>query len=207
MKDFLTLTNLNDISFRNNTGYIVGDAHACFFSSDKGTSWVFKDIAFENPYNQNVSGFDLLSVNQTQNHACILIGGHIGGSGWFINLDNNKFFHPSMNVTSFVMKNDSIGYASSATFTTGSSGVGYIGVQIFNLNKIDPHSSQYMGASTFSEFDFDGNHSDMSFVNDSIGYLATGSLLYFLKKYIPVIVIPDGLNNITELSQAILARL
>jgi len=55
-----------------------------------------------------------------------------------------------------------------------------------------------MGASTFSETDFDVNHSDMSFANDSIGYLASGSLLYYLKKYIPVIVIPEGLNNITN---------
>jgi hypothetical protein len=194
-KDFLTLTNLNDISFRNNIGYIVGNADTCYYSSDKGISWSFKDIAIENPYNYSLASFDLLTVNQTQNHSCILIG--VYGSGSSINIDNNTFIKTS-NISNLTMKNDSIGCISSETFTTGSIGSHIISVHIFNLNKIDSYFTQYMGANTFSEHDFDINHADLSFINDSIGYLASGSLFYQLKKYIPVIVIPEGLNNITN---------
>jgi hypothetical protein len=198
-KDFSTLAKLNDISFRSNIGYIVGNDHTCFRSSDKGGSWITKDITLSNPYQTA-----LISVNQTLNHTCILIGiNDFGTRGLSINVDNNLFIQPTYYATNFTMKNDSIGYGSSASCITGSSGGCNIGVQIFNLNKIDPYSTQYMGASTFSEDDFDVNHSDMSFVNDSIGYLATGSLLYRLKKYIPVIPEPNGLNIITNMKLTI----
>jgi hypothetical protein len=200
-KDFSVLANLNDISFRNNTGYIVGNAHTCFFSSDKGSNWIFKDIALDNPYNEPVSIFDLFSINQTQNHACILIG--YEKTGWSINIDNNTFIHTSTTVTNFTMKNDSIGYASSGNCTAGSNGTGSsscsIAVQILNLNNIVPYSAYFIGVNNPSSYlDFDSNHSDMNFVNDSIGYLVSGSLLYQLKKYIPVIPDPNGLNNVTN---------
>jgi len=193
-KDFSISANLNDISFRNNTGYIVGNAHTCFFSSDKGSSWAFNDVAVENQYNSfPASMFNLLSINQTQNHTCILYG--IFFLGEFINVDNNTFIIAS-SANNFTMKNDSIGCISSQVFTTGSSISHTINVKVFNLNKIDSNFAQYPGANTFSEIDTDINHSDMSFANDSIGYLASGSLLYRLKKYIPGSY--DGLNNITN---------
>lgn len=193
IKDLSTTDKLNDISFRNNVGYIVGNAHTCFVTSDYGQNWTIKDVAVENPYNYNVSFFCLLSVNQTQNHTSILIGDEYI-TGWFINVDNNIFIRPGSTVTNFTMKNDSIGFASSAACTTGGSSGCIVRTQIFNLNKIDPYAEQYMEASNFAGFD--DHHSDMSFVNDSTGYLATGSSLFCLKKYIPPII--DGLKSTTK---------
>jgi len=193
-KDFSTLANINDISFRNNNGYIVGNAHTCFFSSDKGSNWMFKDIAVENPYNNPISMFDLLSVNQTLSHTCVLIGNYF--MGLTINIDNSTLTHPSNQgnfVTSFVMKNDSIGYGFWGGCTTGSSGCS-IFVQTINLNKIDPYSSIGWGISTL--LSFNSQNSDMSFANDSIGYIVSGPSFLHLKRYIPEI--HDGLNNINN---------
>ena len=189
MKDFLTLTNLNDISFRNNTGYIVGNADTCFFSSDKGTSWAFKDVAVENPYNESTSIFNLLSINQTENHTCIMSGRDIRGE--FINVDNNTFIHPPYplnQITSFVMKNDSIGYGVWIGCAIGC----FIAMPVINILNSSNNQSYSISLTSYLETDY----IDMSFVNDSIEYLIAGSLLYHLKSYISVV--PDGLNNITN---------
>ena len=196
-KNFSVSVKLNDVSFKNNEGYIVGDAHTCFFSSDKGINWNFKDMVVKQQYvpDRPANDFSLLSVNQTANHTCILYSLFDIQRGMSINVDNNITIYPRYGISNFTMKNDTIGCGSTADCIAGSSGVGYISVQIFNLNKIDSNSTYDMeGAYTFSEFDFDTNHSDMSFVNDSIGYLACGSLFYRLKKYIPPVII-DGLTD------------
>lgn len=193
-KNFSVSVKLNDVSFKNNEGYIVGNAHTCFVSDDYGSNWIFKDITVENPSNLPVSIFDLLSINQTENHTCILFVKDLGQ--YYINVDNNTFIYPyHLTLNNFTMQNDSIGYGSSLVVTTGSEACN-LSVEIFNLNKY-PYSSNYMGvggANTFLFHDFDPEHADMSFTNDSIGYLASGSVLYYLKKYIPP-VIHDGLSN------------
>lgn len=192
-KDFSTTAKLNDISFRNNTGYIVGNAHTCFYTSDNGSNWSIKDIALYNPYVT-----DLISINQTTNHTCILIGdNYIGCHGLFINVDNNKFVIPvAYYITNFTMKSDSIGYGSSFIVTTGKNDGYDLRVEIFNLNKYSYYLNDFMSVgdnNTFSFDDFDYYHSDMSFANDSIGYLACGAVLYYLTKYVPVI--HDGLSE------------
>ena len=185
-KDFSTLTNLNDISFRNNIGYIVGNADTCFFSSDKGNCWAFKDIKVENPYNDPASIFDLLSVNQTENHTCILYGRYHCGE--FINVDNNKFIQPSNSVTSFIMKNDSIGYGLWLGCAIGC----FIAIPVYNIYNSSINQSYSISLSSYINTDY----IDMSFVNDTIEYLVAGTLLFHLKKYISVG--PEGLNNITN---------
>jgi len=188
-KDFSTLANLNDISFRNNIGYIVGNAHTCFFSSDKGNNWAFKDIAIENP-----SADFLLSVNQTQNHTCILIGEY-DFDGNTINVGNNTFIHPTNklgnSISSFVMKNDSIGYGFIAAYLTGGGG-SIILVPRININNLNDHSIDQSLSNLAS--DYDDENSDINFVNDSIEYILSGPSLFQMKRY----VAPDGLNNITN---------
>jgi photosystem II stability/assembly factor-like uncharacterized protein len=194
-KDFSILANLNDISFRNNTGYIVGDAHTCFVSNDKGNNWAFKDIAVENPRNYPISVFHLLSVNQTLSHTCIFIGRDFYELSF--NIDNITLIYPSNqgSITCFVMKNDSIGYASSELRVAGSSGLCSIGTDAFNINKTDKPWVESMYIS-LPESNIDFNHSDMSFVNDSIGYLACGTSLLKLKSYTPQL--PQGLVDVTS---------
>jgi len=184
-KIFSTFANLNDISFRNNVGYIVGNADTCFFSSDKGNSWGFKNIEVQNPYNDPASMFNLFSINQTESHTCILYGRNLLGE--FINVDNNKNIQPpySLNqITGFVMKNDSIGFGVSMNCAIGC----FIAIPVINI--LNSSSSQLYSISL--SYYIETNHVDMSFVNDSIGYLASGSLLYHMKKYIPIV---DGLNQ------------
>jgi len=184
-KDFSISATLNDISFRNNIGYIVGNAHACFFSSNHGSNWIVKDVALENQYI-----FDLLSINQTENHTCMLIGNDY--SGISITVDNSVFVHPLNQIgslTSFVMKNDSIGYGFWAVVTTGSE---YrIDVKIININKTQGYIPEGFELQCPN---FDVDHSDINFVNDSIEYILSGPSLFQMKRY----VAPDGLNNITN---------
>jgi len=190
-KDFSTLANLNDISFRNNIGYIVGNAHTCFFSSDKGNNWAFKDIAIENP-----SADFLLSVNQTQNHTCILIGEY-DFDGNTINVGNNTFIHPTNklgnSISSFVMKNDSIGYGFIAAYLTGGGG-SIILVPRININNLNDHSIDQSLSNLAS--DYDDENSDINFVNDSIEYILSGPSLFHLKRYIPID--PNELVNVVN---------
>jgi photosystem II stability/assembly factor-like uncharacterized protein len=194
IKDFSTSVKLNDISFRNNVGYIVGNAHTCFYTTDKGSSWKTKDITLSNPYQTA-----LISVNQTMNHTCILIGDNdFGTFGLYINVDNNIFVQPNYHATSFTMKNDSIGYSTWSDCLAGSIGGCSISVQEFNLKNIEPYAAKFLGVNTFSVFDI--NHSDMNFVNDSIGYFATGFSFFQLKKYIPEVIQGVIERKKTELS-------
>lgn len=188
-KDFSISASLNDVSFRNNEGYIVGNAHTCFFSSDKGSNWIAENVAINNIGNTPISTLNLQSANQTQNHTCILIGNDYKGSS--INIDNNVFRRPLNQggyFTSFVMKNDSIGYGFWGGYTTGS---GYtIYVEIININKTQGYIPE--GFELQNPY-FDDQHSDINFVNDSIEYIISGPSLFHLKRYFPDII--DGLNN------------
>lgn len=187
-KDFSVLASLNDISFRNNTGYIVGNAHTCFLSSDKGSNWIAEDVAIDNPGNTPISTFNLQSVNQTQNHTCTLTG--IDYRGLSINIDNSVFRRPLNQegfITSFVMKNDSIGYGFWGGYTTGT---GYtIYVEIININKTQGYIPE--GFELQNPY-FDDQHSDINFVNDSIEYIISGPSLFHLKRY----MVADELNSI-----------
>lgn len=188
-KDFSISANLNDISFRNNTGYIVGNAHTCFFSSDYGNNWTINDITVGNPYNEPISIFNLLSINQTKNHTCIVYGRNLRGE--FINVDNNTLIHPPYplnQITSFVMKNDSIGYGVWIGCAIGC----FIAMPVINILNSSNSQSYSISLTSYLKTDY----IDMSFVNDSIEYLIAGPLLYHLKRYISVA--PDGLNNITN---------
>jgi len=192
LKDFSISAKLNDVSFRNNMGYIVGNAHTCFFSSNKGNNWAFNDITVENPYNEPDSIFDLLSVNQTENHTSILYGRYLRGE--LINVDNNKniqLTYPLNYITNFVMKNDSIGYGLWIGCAIGC----FIAMPVINILNSSNSQSHSISLSNFSSYSFTDymDHADMSFVNDSIEYLVAGHLFFHLKRYVPVIY--NGLNG------------
>lgn len=183
IKDLSTTAKLNDISFRNNVGYIVGNSHTCFVTSDYGQNWIPKNITVNNPYNFSITTFDLKSVCQTQNHVCILLG--VDFRGHTINIDNSALIPmvaPGGFVTSFGMKNDSIGYGFWGGCTTGSSGC------MVSIPTINILSSQNYIESMFditATNIFNDQQSDISCVNDSIGYIVSGCSCFKLKRYIP----------------------
>lgn len=192
-KDFSISAKFNDVSFKNNEGYIVGDTHTCFVSVDYGTNWEFKDIRVDNPYNLPATVFDLFSINQTENHTCILYGRDLRGE--FINVDNSTFVHPPYplnSVTNFVMKNDSIGYGFWKDCLAGSSGCSVLVPVINILNSSKSYCYDLSNISHYSETDYI-DHADMSFVNDSIEYVVAGPSMFHLKRYIPVI--RDGISE------------
>ncbi|MGB4577336.1 MAG: YCF48-related protein [Paludibacter sp.] len=206
LKDFSVSVKLNDVSFRNNEGYIVGDTHTCFVSEDYGTNWRFKDIHVDNPYNLPATVFDLFSIDQTENHICILYGRVLRGE--FINIDNSTFVRPPYpfnSVTNFVMKNDSIGYGFWKDCLAGSSGCSVLVPVINILNSSKSYCYDLSYISHYLETDYIV-HADMSFVNDSIEYVVAGPSMFHLKKYVPVIIIPDGINETENKKISIMAN-
>lgn len=196
-RDFALMTKLNDVSFKNNNGYIVGNNQTCFFSSDNGNNWKASAVTLSNSYQT-----DLLSVNQTLNHLCILIGNtYLGNCGLSINVDNTLFIQPSNSISGFTMKNDSIGYGTTVNCIAGSNNGCFIRSQMFNLNMRNSNTLHYLaavGSIEITEIDF--THSDMNFVNDSIGYLANGAALFQLIK-----IIPEAINEISNASRSTLS--
>lgn len=188
-KDFPTTANLNDISFKNNVGYIVGNAHTCLVSNDYGDNWETKNIMVNNPYNEPIEMFDLKSINQTQNHICVLVGSDFRANT--INVDNRTLIHfstPEGFVTSFAMSNDSIGYGFWGDCTTGSNGCP-IFVQTINILKSQNGNVTGFGLPSVQPFDI--THSDINCVNDSTAYIISGSSFFYLKKSLAVP--PDGI--------------
>jgi hypothetical protein len=168
IKDFSSTEKLNDISFRNNTGYIVGSNSFSYETIDLGKTWVENDLNL--PLEISVYNNNLLSVNQTINHTYILFG--IDYSGFYLKVDDSFIAVPSEYFTSFIMANDTIGYGIFANMTSNAENV----ISITKINK-DEFLNRYNPIPNNS-YQLDYTHSDINIVNDTMGYFISGNYLY-----------------------------
>lgn len=182
VKDLLTTSKLNDISFRNGVGYIAGDSSNFFKTNDRGANWTIENLKVDNPYNNPKEYFNFRSINQTLNHVfCFYNGGSI-------NFDNITNFYSLGALTSFTMENDSIGYGVFAGATTGSDQ----SIVVEKFQNLGVTSVNYPTTPTRNSFTLvDDSHSDIAVVNNTIGYFVTGNLLYKMAS-----TAIDGINNI-----------
>jgi len=143
VKDLSLTAKLNDISFRNSTGYIVGNNSTCYKTTDAGDYW----------NNLELTSGDNLIVQQTENgHLYVLYGGYPFGHHFIVD-ENREFAEKTL--TSFVMANDSIGYGMMADGTTGASG-SLIQISVYKYGNYLGY-----GFDSNNNTDFDVSHSDV----------------------------------------------
>ncbi|MFA6572215.1 MAG: YCF48-related protein, partial [Bacteroidota bacterium] len=172
VKDLSLTAQLNDISFRNSTGYIIGSNSVCYKTTDTGDSWNNLDL---------ISG-DNLIVQQTENgHLYILYNYDFETTNIYSdgNISSTEYV-----LTSFYMVNDSIGYGGLLPRIPTGVGGGHVLMTLYKFGK-------YIGDIylPINSLFFDQYSSDILIINDSIGYAVTGGYLYRIN------------NNLTGLNE------
>lgn len=168
IKDFTTTSGLNDISFQNGLGYIVGANKFSMKTLDSGKTWTENLINL--PGSIPSSNNNLISVVQTSNHVYTLLGASY--MGHYMKIDNNFYpFASSEYYSSFNMQNDSIGCCLFTSITTN-------GDRIIKVYKMKNGSYVEEARLYPTSGQLDNTHSDIKLINDTIGYLVSGSVLY-----------------------------
>jgi len=172
-KDLAITRKLNGISFRNNTGYIVGDSATMFKSVDSGLTWASDTLLYKNTYYNKIWMNSFLSVVQANQKSFVLYGSQNNGGLPICINDNGNYDSPNF-FSSFTFVNDSVGYAVEAVGLTDLDGpVG----EIYIGKTLDGKSwSDYFSTTKYSQA-LMRTHSDISIVNDTIGYAITGQVL------------------------------
>jgi hypothetical protein len=168
IKNFSTTSGLNDISFQNGLGYIVGTNKFSLKTVDSGKTWT------ENPINLPgsipSSNDNLISAVQTPNHVYVLLGSAY--MGHYMKIDNNFYPYASSDYySSFSMLNDTVGFSVFANTTTNGDRI----IKVYKM-KNGSYVDEVRLYPTNGQLDY--AHSDIKLVNDTIGYLISGSVLY-----------------------------
>jgi len=166
IKDLSLSTKLNDISFINNTGYIVGNSAVCYKTTDSGDNW--------NNNSLNNNGNNLIVQQRANNDLYILYGTE--PSNLYVNGEIKpvvpSYISTAVRFSSFYMMNDSIGYGGLFPLIPTGSGYGSVLMTLFKYGDCisTVHLPLYTACDEYS--------SDILIVNDSIGYAVTGTALY-----------------------------
>lgn len=189
---------LNDVSFLGSTGYIVGNYNTRLRTTNNGSSWVKDDLKVNvssspNSYTDTI--YDLIKVKQTKsNRTYFMYGSAVyAKSGDGIYLENgtkSRLFNTARGLT-FGLQNDSTAYTFQAMITTCG-----CGDPMYLIKNIENTADTYYNGTTIfnpyniSTFSY-GTESDITFVNDTLGYVVFGNGLF---KTIDKAYIIDGLN-------------
>ena len=192
IKDLSLATKLNDISFRNGIGYIVGNMNTYYKTNNYGVEWSKENFNLKNEFNEPIDSFNLFSISQTSNSSAYVIYG-IDNRPLYLNFDN-QFLINTPDISCYTMANDSIGYGVWASTTTNGAH-SIIILKIKNGNYLE-ETRLYPKNNQINQI-----HSDIVILNESTGYLVSGNFLY------KICGIVDGENDIIFSSKITLRQI
>lgn len=167
-RDFGTTQNLNDVSFKNERGIIVGDSGTCFRTSDWGQNWNKVTIdASQYTSSSAIQIGNLTSISQTESYDYVFNVGN-GFSYPLIVNDTRKFAPNGLHFKSYTFINDTTGYA----IYTSSGWPRY-----FYIYKTTDGITWNIAFQTPDEF-ADGGPYCLSVVNEQVGWAIANSQLF-----------------------------
>jgi len=174
-------SNLNDITFLNDSGYIVGSSSVIYKTINKGSVWAKEVIDnIELPYNNH-------QVSLTDHFVRIF-----GDQTTILQKENSSIWERKVSLyltNGFAFIKDNIGYGTYAGIPTGS---GTTNFKIFKTtNSGESWSDVY--ESWISSVDI--YHSDISVVNDTVRYIVSGGAIFKSTPSTPITALNESLSD------------